>query len=202
MSPGLLPLRCCLLSGGASRRMGRDKALLSHPDGVSWLERTLLLLAQLDAPVTLLSRWPEHLALAERLQLAQLSSWAEPAPQQGPLLALARLMQQHPDQRLLLCPIDMPNLTLPVLEALLDAAAPQPAVIHVAHDGQRCQPLLGVYPSTAALRQSIAERIHSGERRLQRWLDSQPWRAVPLDPQALGNVNRPEQLNAPAPEHA
>ena len=49
-------LRCCLLSGGASRRMGHDKALLPHPEGGTWLSRSLLLLAQLEAPITLLSR--------------------------------------------------------------------------------------------------------------------------------------------------
>ena len=38
-------LRCCLLSGGDSRRMGRDKALLPHPEGGTWLERSLGLLA-------------------------------------------------------------------------------------------------------------------------------------------------------------
>ncbi|MEB3183382.1 MAG: NTP transferase domain-containing protein, partial [Cyanobacteriota bacterium] len=56
--PSLAPLRCCLLSGGESRRMGRDKALLPHPEGGTWLERTLRLLAQLESPITVLSRHP------------------------------------------------------------------------------------------------------------------------------------------------
>ena len=41
------PLRCCLLSGGASQRMGTDKALLPHPEGGTWLERSLRLLLSL-----------------------------------------------------------------------------------------------------------------------------------------------------------
>ena len=42
-----LPLRSCLLSGGSSRRMGRDKALLHHPSGGTWLEHGLVTLAEL-----------------------------------------------------------------------------------------------------------------------------------------------------------
>jgi molybdopterin-guanine dinucleotide biosynthesis protein A len=198
----LLPLRCCLLSGGESRRMGQDKALLSHPEGGSWLKHSLELLAQLGEPITLFTRHPQHLTLADSLGLAELQGWAEPPPHEGPLLALARLMQQYPDQRLLLCPIDMPKLTMPVLQSLLAAAAQEPDAIHVAQDGRRCQPLLGVYPSTPDLRQCLTEQVNAGERRLQCWLENQSWRAVVLDPQALRNVNRPQELSAPAPEPA
>lgn len=189
--PAAMNLRCCLLSGGASRRMGRDKALLSHPDGATWLEHTLALLAQLDAPVTLLSRYPEHLELAQAMGCTASS---EPPPWEGPLLALHRLMQQHPDQRLLLCPVDMPNLNLETLQILLTAAAANlashPAAIQLAHDGDRLQPLLGLYPAGAHRRNQLAGAVAGGERRLQTWLSTQHWLSVPLDAHAIRNVNR------------
>jgi molybdopterin-guanine dinucleotide biosynthesis protein A len=182
-----MPLRCCLLSGGASRRMGRDKALLPHPEGGTWLERSLGLLAQLERPITLLSRHPAHLELAATLP--QVTPIAEPAPWEGPLLALHRLMQRYPEQRLLLCPVDMPELHLVALQELAAAAAQEPQGIHLAHDGLRLQPLLGVYPSSIPLRQHLAASIDGGERRLQSWLAAHPFNPVPLDPRALRNVN-------------
>lgn len=198
------PLRCCLLSGGASRRMGQDKALLPHPEGGTWLERSLTLLAQLERPITLLSRHPGHLELAQNLNLGAtatgsgrpgpISAIAEPAPWEGPLLALHRLMLLHPDQRLLLCPVDMPELSLAVLGQLVAAAAQEPEGLHLAHDGLRLQPLLGVYPSSIALRQDLTNRLDAGERRLQSWLGAHPFHPVPLDPRALRNVNRPADI--------
>ena len=205
-STPLLPLRVCLLSGGESRRMGRDKALLPHPEGGTWLERTLQLLSSLEVPITLFSRHPRHRVLARRLAepwvawAAQgkpgptLAAIAEPPPWEGPLLALHRLMQQHPQQRLLLCPVDMPALTAPVLHQLLRAATAEPAAIHLAHDGQRLQPLLGLYPSDATHRTSLAAAVAAGERRLQGWLAGQCCRAVVLEAAAVWNVNRPEAL--------
>ena len=175
--------------------MGRDKALLPHPEGGTWLERTLLLLARLKAPITLLSRHPAHLELAEALQF-ELKAWgvaleliAEPPPWEGPLLALLRLMEQHPEQILLLCPVDMPDLSLAALQALLAAA--DPTQLLLAHDGERLQPLLGLYPSSAPIRAHLAAVVERGERRLQSWLATLPYQAVPLDPRAIRNVNRP-----------
>jgi molybdenum cofactor guanylyltransferase len=189
-----LPLRACLLSGGESRRMGRDKALLPHPEGGTWLERSLCLLAQLEAPITLLSRHLEHLDLAQQVarQLGPtITALAEPPPWEGPLLALYRLMQRHPDERLLLCPVDMPELSLAALHALLAAAAESPTRLHLAHDGERLQPLLGLYPSSAPIRAPLTAAVERGERRLQNWLVELPCQVVPLDPGAIRNVNRP-----------
>ena len=176
--------------------MGRDKALLSHPEGGSWLERTLRLLAQLNAPITLLSRHRAHLQLAEALQAelkargVALELIAEPPPWEGPLLALHRLMEHHPDERLLLCPVDMPDLSLAALQALLAAA--DPTRLQLAHDAERLQPLLGLYPSSAPIRAHLAAAVQRGERRLQSWLVELPCQAVALDPRAIRNVNRPE----------
>ena len=212
--PGALPLRACLLSGGESRRMGHDKALLPHPEGGTWLERTLLLLAQLGAPITLLSRHPAHLALAQqmgrRLAASEASSTpapitalAESPPWEGPLLALHRLMQRHPDQHLLLCPVDMPDLTLAALHTLLaaatddDATAGNSSRLHLAHDGGRLQPLLGLYASCEPIRRQLAAAVEHGERRLQGWLATQAIQPVALDPRAIRNVNRPTPRRQP-----
>ena len=191
------PLRGCLLSGGASRRMGRDKALLPHPEGGTWLVRTLRLLLELEIPVTLCSRHERHLQLARELHgegdSGAIEALAEPPPWEGPLLALHRLMERHPEQRLLLCPVDMPWLTLEALRELVAASDADPLAIQLADDGERLQPLLGVYPSQARMRQHLAETIANGERRLQTWLAAQPCRRVRLNARALRNVNRPRE---------
>lgn len=190
--------------------MGRDKALLAHPSGDTWLERSLALLAELGAPVTLLSRHRAHGTLArawaERsLGGARACSPAEagapalevvlePAPWQGPLLALARLMEHYPNERLLLCPVDMPCLDLATLADLRAAATADPARIHTAHDGSRLQPLLGVYPADGLHRQSLATFTAAGGRSLQRWLAGVGHTPVPLPAGPLRNANRPEDL--------
>ncbi|MEB3194853.1 MAG: molybdenum cofactor guanylyltransferase [Cyanobacteriota bacterium] len=200
------PFRSCLLSGGASRRMGRDKALLPHPAGGTWLEGTLALLLELGQPLTLISRHGTHQLAAEALMAQRaaggrstppLAVFREPPPWEGPLRALARLMGRHPGERLLLCPVDLPHLDAPTLEALIGAAAGDPdrERIHLAHDGQRLQPLLGLVPATPARRLRLEAALGAGERGMQRWLAGEDWVAVPLPPGPLRNANRPEDLD-------
>jgi molybdopterin-guanine dinucleotide biosynthesis protein A len=208
--PSSLPLRGCLLSGGASRRMGRDKALLPHPEGGTWLERQLRLLAGLGAPVTLLSGWAAHLEQATALAAplaalgVELELLAEPRDDaradtpQGPLVALSHLMEAHPNERLLLCPIDMPALTPACPRELLEAASAAPRAIWIATTDQppsRTQPLLGLYPSDARRRQSLRQALARGERALQRWLSGEVVRSLALPAAALANVNTPQELD-------
>jgi len=180
--------------------MGRDKALLPHPRGGCWLEQALGLLAGLGVPITLLSGWPRHLAIGAAMAPAlaasgvELELLQEPEPREGPLRALDRLMAHHPDQRLFLCPVDMPDLTLASLETLMAVAATEPALIHLAHDGQRLQPLLGIYPADACRCARLSEAVAKGERRLQGWLQTESCRPVPLDAATLRNRNRPTDL--------
>ena len=88
----------------------------------------------------------------------------------------------------------MPQLTPAVLAELVTAAAAEPEAILVAHDGERCQPLLGIYPSDAPRRERLQAAIAAGERKLQRWLASEEPRTVPLAAGAIRNVNRPDEL--------
>ena len=188
------PLRPCLLSGGDSRRMGQDKALLPHPDGGSWLERQLRLLASLGEPVTLLTRHSSHLELADRLAqqgLPVLQPIRESPQQRGPLLALQRLLDCYPDARILLCPVDMPWLQPASLARLLEAAG-QAESIALAHDGEWTQPLLGLYPATAERRSRLGRFTQAGGQRLQAWLEEEPLNLVVLPADQLRNCNRPE----------
>jgi len=177
--------------------MGCDKALLPHPAGGTWLEHTLAQLAVLQAPVTVLSRHGAHRELAgawARRQGLVLEAIAEPPPWEGPLLALQRLSARYPADRLLICPVDMPGLNRAALETLLAAAAQQPGLIHVAHDGERLQPPLALLPASNGWRLKLDQAIARGERRWQGWLLRFQFRSVALDPQAIGNINAPEEL--------
>ena len=203
----MAPLRCCLLSGGESRRMGRDKALLPHPEGGTWLERSLRLLGELEQPITVFSRHGVHLERAEALARDRgldLRAIEEPPPWEGPLRALERLMALYPQQRLLLCPVDLPWLDATSLRALIaaadrstDCAADRnaDATLHLAHDGRFLQPLLGVYPTPAARLTRLQAALAAGERGVQRWLAGEAWRPVALPAAALRNGNRPSDLD-------
>ena len=181
-----------------SKRMGEDKALIPHREGGTWLERTLLLLSKLKSPITLLSRHQSHLNLASSHQAALavqgvcLEIVAEPAPWEGPLLALNRLMQMHPDQRLLLCAVDMPQLNCKVLKRLIAEA--KPAGLYLAHNGNLPQPLLGVYYSDANRRTHLNKIVMAGERSLNGWLNQLAHKTVSLDQAALLNVNQKTDL--------
>ena len=187
-------LSICLLSGGNSRRMGRDKALLPHPDGGVWLTAMVDRLMPLGLPLRVLSRHPSHAAqLADRTDL---TVQLEPAPWNGPLQALACVLSPQPGEALLVLPVDMPRLSTGILRQLIEAWHRQPDLMAVTHDGDRLQPLLAVIPSGPPFQSLLAEQLAAGQRRWMDWLERVPYQQVRLSAEALLNANRPEDLAA------
>ncbi|WP_255477652.1 molybdenum cofactor guanylyltransferase [Synechococcus sp. A15-44] len=187
-------LRVCVLSGGSSRRMGRDKALLPHPSGGVWLTALVDQLLPLGYPVQVLSR---HAAHAELLtHRPGCSVVLEPPPWNGPLKALARLLPSRPGEALLVLPVDMPRLRTAVVQQLIAAWNRAPDQAAVAHDGQRLQPLLAVIPSGSPFRSCLDQQLQCGELRWMDWLTCVPHQTVLLPAEALLNANCPADLAA------
>ena len=189
-----LMLCACLFSGGESRRMGQDKALLPHPSGGLWLTALVDQVRLLGLPLQVVSRHPAHGdQLADRPGVTVVQ---EPPPWQGPLQALGRVLPGTPAEALLVLPVDMPRLSAAVLQQLINAWYEKPDQIAVAQDGKRLQPLLAVIPTGEPFQTRLAEQLARGERRWMAWLASVPHRPVVLPSQALLNANCPEDLAA------
>ena len=187
-------LRVCLLSGGDSRRMGRDKALIPHSSGGVWLTALIDQILPLGLPVQVLSR---HGAHAEQLMgRTDVQVLREPPPWHGPLQALARVLPSSSAEALLVLPVDMPRLRTPVLRQLIGAWRQQPQRMAVAHDGERLQPLLAVIPGGDPYVTALAEQLAAQHWSWLDWLERVPHQPVQLPAAALLNANRPEDLAA------
>ncbi len=170
-----------VLTGGASRRMGRDKALLAV-DGVALAERVAQALAAAGcAPVILAGQLPGLSALGRPV-------WPD-APTAGPphpLRGVCTVLARSTAPRVLFAPCDLPALGPADLAALLAVGGPCVGVV-----GPRLQPLLCVLgpdhgPRAAAL---LAEAAP-----VRALVDGLP--RVALSPAAACNLNTPAELAA------
>jgi molybdopterin-guanine dinucleotide biosynthesis protein A len=185
-----IALQAVVLSGGASRRMGRDKALLPHAAGGTWLEHITGLLNSLDLPVLVLTIHRSHEQLLQTSH--RVSVQRDATPGAGPLQAIAPVFPADQQQALLVAPVDMPELQADGLRQLISSWQQQPSAAAVAHDGERLQPLLGIYPGGSKQRQSMLETLAAGHNSWIAWLDQIDYRAVSLPPGQLRNCNRPQ----------
>ncbi|MAR07117.1 MAG: molybdenum cofactor guanylyltransferase [Cyanobium sp. NAT70] len=187
-----MTLRACVLCGGQSRRMGADKALLHHPDGGVWLTVVVDLLCSLSLSVVVVSGHPSHSELlTNHVDVVVVD---EPPPWQGPLRALSHVFAEEPGHPLLVLPVDMPRLTQSVLQQLIDQWCLLPHLAAIAHDGDRHQSLLGIFPSGPPFQDQLIQQLAQGNRRWQTWVSSVPHRSVRLPAEALFNANCPEDL--------
>lgn len=167
-----------LLTGGASRRMGTDKAKLIV-DGEPLAARIARLLGEAGVSVTVLGREP----------LAGHGFVMDEEEFGGPLRSLADFTPSAPFVFVVSC--DLPGFDASIAGALssqidgYDAAVPE-------LDG-RLQPLCALYRVSAFA--SIPALVESGERRMMRWLDSLSVNVVAdVKPDWIRNVNTPGDL--------
>ncbi|GBE65071.1 putative molybdenum cofactor guanylyltransferase [Mycobacterium sp. MFM001] len=187
-----------MLAGGASRRMGRDKATLAVPEEISGSE----------GPTTMV----EHVVgiLGKRCQpVFVVAAPGQPLPDLradilrdevrglGPLLATGRGLRAAREAGTtwaFVCAVDMPLLTVDLIDTLADRAAEVDAEVTLPWDG-RDHYLAAVYRTDLADR--IDALVAAGERAMRALVDgADTQRIVVSDSRPLSNVNSADDLRA------
>lgn len=187
-----------VLVGGASRRMGRDKATLTVPgrfDGRTLVEQVVAVVRQRCSPVFVVAApdqvLPELAATVLRDDIPGLG----PLPAVGAGLAAAAAAGAG---HAFVCAVDMPYLSVDVIDALGASAAESDADLLLPWDG-RDHYLCGMYRTRLA--ETITALVARGERRMKTLPGLVETRRVTVaDPRALANLNSPADLPAPRPQ--
>jgi molybdopterin-guanine dinucleotide biosynthesis protein A len=182
-----------VLAGGASRRMGRDKATMPV-DGVELAATVLAAAARVAAPVVLVA--PEgHPA-------RRLAGRVVTDPAQGPLAALAAALAALDATDVLVLAGDHPGLRVELLAHLL-ALAPRGEAV-ACRRGPRLEPLVAVYrrvPALAAARGRLAGGSGGSLLGLLAELrtvvvEEPEWRALDPDGRSFVDLDDPADLAA------
>lgn len=195
------PIVGVVLSGGRSRRMGRDKAMLPHRrTGETFLRLAVTRLGSLCDPVVVCvppGGPPQALPELRGVAKSPVIWLADPVSHQGPSVGIASALgwasrRGHP--ACLVTPVDMPGLSAEDLQRLvrLWRGHPDRVVCALDETADRVQPLVAIYP--AAAHRELLALAQSEDRSLRRWLARRSPLAVPLSADALTNINRPEDL--------
>lgn len=185
-------LAAVVLAGGASRRMGRDKAGMPHPDGTSMLEHTLAVLAQRCTPVFVVAAPGQQLPDLDGI--GRVEVLRDEVPGLGPLAATGlglRAAAAAGSVRAFVCAVDMPCLDPGVVDEL--AQHTDPAIV-LPWDG-RDHYLAGIYRTGLAIR--IEALVADGARSMRALTDGADTHRVVLGSRAaaaLANVNSPGDL--------
>jgi molybdopterin-guanine dinucleotide biosynthesis protein A len=183
-----------VLAGGASRRMGADKATLAV-DGAALASTVLAAAARVAGPVVLVA--PEgHPA-------RRLAGRVVTDPGEGPLAALAAALAALADDHVLVLAGDHPGLRVELLAHLVALAPGGEAV--TCRRGPRLEPLVAVYrraPALAAARARLAAA--GGDRSLLGLLaaldtvvvEESAWRALDPAGDSFVDLDDPDDLAA------
>jgi len=179
-----------VLAGGASRRMGKDKASLAGNSGERLLDRACDLLSGLCASVMAVGT---NLPLQSGIQRVEDPPGIPPSPVRGILGALENSRQPH----VLFLPVDLPGMTPDILESIQSEMGSHPGSPVVAISPTGPEPLISAWPASMA--EPLRNLVQEG--RLGAWEVSRELGAVQLRfeevsedriHRAFKNVNTPD----------
>src|SRR5215217_4064302 len=183
-----VPLAAVILAGGASRRMGRDKANLSY-EGTTLLERTVTAVSLRCSPVFVIAAPGQPLPTLEAHVLR------DEVRGVGPLLATGRGLRaaaQAGLQLAFVCAVDMPFLDVSLIDELAGPAVRLGADVVLPWDG-RDHYLAGIYRTSLA--DQVDELIAAGQRSMRALVDTVDTQRIVMQPRrSLTNVNTAADL--------
>lgn len=175
-----------VLCGGASRRMGRDKALLPF-DGIAMAARVAAAL-RAGGCDEVIAIGGDAAGLAE----LGLETVSDEFPGEGPLGGVITALASRPEaDAVMVVACDLPALRPATVAALLSAAPRNDVVVAVEPDGRR-QPVCAVWRPSTVVR--LRHAFDGGERRLIAAVELLQSVAVEVETQDLANVNTPDDL--------
>lgn len=182
------PVYGLVLSGGKSRRMGRDKALLEFAGET-----------QLGRAVRLLERHVERVFVSVRADQAddperrRFEQVVDRYTDIGPAAGILSALETHPRVAWLVLACDLPNVDDDTIATLLRSRSEQPfTAFRSSHDGLP-EPLCAVFRPQA--RAIVASFVDDGVVCPRKMLIRSDTQLLDLpDPAALDNVNTPEDL--------
>ena len=186
-----------ILAGGASSRMGRDKALLDY-GGVPLIVHTSRLIEPLVAEVTVVGPRRQYAAMGLRaIADHDIADQGSKRTRRGPLAGIAAALTATRLSWNLIVACDLPYLSAAWLDWLLSRAIRSRGQVVIPRTGRGLEPLAGVYrrecgaPIAAALARG-ARKVTDAIKELR--LDvvyQRDW--MRLDPRALvlKNMNTP-----------
>ncbi|MCV7049992.1 molybdenum cofactor guanylyltransferase [Mycobacterium heidelbergense] len=181
-----------VLAGGESRRMGRDKAGLPGPGGAATLAEFVVgVVAQRCEPVFVMAAPGQPLpALRARIIRDEVRGL-------GPLPATGRGLRAAAEagaRFAFVCAVDMPLLTVELIDDLVRLATETDAEVVLPWDG-RSHYLAAVYRTDLADR--IDALVAAGERKMSALIDASDAQQIVLpDSRPLTNVNTDADLRA------
>jgi molybdopterin-guanine dinucleotide biosynthesis protein A len=182
------PLHGLILTGGRSRRMNEDKALLQY-NGKPHLEYLFSLLRPHCGDVWISAR-AEQAEAGERTQYPRIfDSWGDI----GPIGGILSAFREHPGAAWLVLACDMPFLDFNTIRQLVFSRNPHVlATCYLSIDDSNPEPLCAIYEPRAY--ETLMRAVRSGNRSPRNILErSSIQGVVPASHKTLNQVNTPHE---------
>ncbi len=185
-----------VLTGGRSRRMGTDKALLRN-EGESQVARAVRLLDDVCDAVFVSTR-ADQADEPERARFAQIIDRYDDL---GPVAGILSAMEERPDDDWLVVACDLPNLSSETLQALVAARDEDAAMVAFrSSHNDLPEPLCAIYAHDS--RDTIQRFVDDGIKCPRKMMiNSDTHLLQQPQPDALDNMNSPDDLARSQLEH-